>query len=188
MLHRYTYILGILKLIIYKLIFLNKLKLNGLPKISHKASFRTRKKCKIILNKNSYFAEGTLLRVTDNAEFIIGKSSGFNSYCVITCRKKIIIGNNVMFGPFVTIHDHNHIYKTKKCMKNSGYECASIKIEDNVWIGGNVIILKGVTIGEGSVIGAGAIITKDVPPHTIIYSKQNIVMNKIEIIEEDINE
>jgi acetyltransferase-like isoleucine patch superfamily enzyme len=62
-----------------------------------------------------------------------------------------------MFGPFVTIHDHDHVYKNTELMKTSGYVTKPIVIEDNVWIGGNVVILKGVTIGSGSVIAAGTI-------------------------------
>lgn len=178
-LHRYLYILGMLKLIFYKLLMGNKLKIYGIPRLSLKASIRVRKNSHIILKDHAHFAEGTLLRVTDNATFSLGKNSGFNSYCVITCREKIEIGDNVIFGPFVTIHDHDHIYKTQKNFNEDGYKTKPIKIEDNVWVGGNVIILKGVTIGTGSVIAAGTIVTKDVPPHTMVYNKQNFVINNI---------
>lgn len=178
-LHKYTYALGILKLKFYKLIMGNSLDISGSPRLSSKASFRIRKNSKIILKNHAHFAEGTLLRVTDNAKFELGENSGFNSYCVITCRDKIQIGDNVLFGPFVTIHDHDHIFNTNRNINDEGYKTAPIIIEDNVWIGGNVVILKGVTIGTGSVIAAGAVITKDVPPHTVVYSKQNLVMKDI---------
>ena len=46
-----------------------------------------------------------------------------------------------------------------------------VTIEDDVWIGANVIITKGVTIGEGSIIDAGAVVTRNVPPYTIYISK-----------------
>lgn len=171
---------GTLKVLIYKLCYGKKLKLNGLPSFSDKASLRVRKNSKIILNKRSYFDRGTLLRLTENAKFTIGKNSGFNSYCVITCRDSITIGDNVMFGPFVTIHDHDHVYKTEGQMKASGYVTKPIVIEDNVWIGGNVVILKGVTIGSGSVIAAGTIVNKDVPPNTIVYNKKEVIYKEIE--------
>lgn len=179
LLHRYPYILGIIKLCFYKAIMRGKLTIRGMPRFSNRASIRYRKNSNITLNGGSYFAEGTLLRVTENADFYIGVNSGFNSYCVITCREKIHIGDNVMFGPFVTIHDHDHVYKTKESMKTSGYITKPIIIEDDVWIGGNVVILKGVTIGKGSVIAAGSIVTKDIPPHTIMYNKRQNVVNRI---------
>lgn len=172
-------ILGTLKLFFYKICYGKRLEWTGLPRFSDKASIRVRKNSRILMSDNSYFDKGVLLRLTDNAKFSIGKNSGFNSYCVITCQDSITIGDNVMFGPFVTIHDHDHVYKTDGLMKTSGYVSAPIVIGDNVWIGGNVVILKGVTIGSGSVIAAGAIVTKDVPPNTIMYNKREAVYKEI---------
>lgn len=179
MIRFYRNAIGTLKLVMYKLFYLHSLQWTGLPRLSSKASISVRKNSKIKLSDRSYLDKGTLLRLTDNAKFSLGKNSGFNSYCVITCRDEIIIGDNVMFGPFVTIHDHDHIYKTKDLMKNSGYLSAPIIIEDNVWIGGNVIILKGVTIGTGSVIAAGTIISKDIAPYSIVRNKFERIENTI---------
>lgn len=86
--------------------------------------------------------------------------------------KKIIFGNNIMLGPHVTMvsGDHN-IYKIGVPMisnhEKEPQDDAEIHIEDEVWIGANVIILKGVTIGRGSVIAAGAVVVKSVPPYSI---------------------
>ncbi len=184
MIRLYRNILGTLKLFIYKIVYFKSLSWTGLPRFSDKASIRVRKNSKIKMSNRSYFDKGTLLRLTDNAEFNIGKNSGFNSYCVITCKDKITIGDNVMFGPFVTIHDHDHVYKTEETMKTSGYITAPIVIEDNVWIGGNVIILKGVTIGTGSVIAAGTLINKDVPPHSVVYDMREKTLKEIVINEQ----
>ena len=180
MIRFFSKVKGTLKILMYKILYGKKLKLNGLPSFSDKASIRVRKNSRINISKRSYFDKGTLLRLTENATFSIGKNSGFNSYCVITCRDRITIGDNVMFGPFVTIHDHDHVYKTNEIMKISGYESKPIVIEDNVWIGGNVVILKGVRIGTGSVIAAGTVVNKDVPPNTIVYNKKEIVRKEIE--------
>ncbi len=181
MIRLYRKIAGILKLFFYKLCYGKRLNWTGLPSFSDRATIRVRKGSKITMSNGSYFDIGTLLRLTKNAEFKIGKNSGFNSYCVITCQDKITIGDNVMFGPFVTMHDHDHIYKTDGLMKTSGYVTAPITIEDNVWIGGNVVILKGVTIGTGSVIAAGTIVAKDVPPHTIVRNKFERIDREIDI-------
>ena len=178
MFHTYPYVLGLIKLFIYKLFYGARLNIKGLPRLSGKASLRVRKNSRLELSDRSYIAEGTLIRVTQDAHFHLGKNSGFNSYCVITCRDKIHIGDDVICGPFVTIHDHEHDYHAEN-IKSSGYVSKPIVIEDNVWIGGNVVILKGVTIGTGSVIAAGSIVAKDVPPHTIVY-------NKVERVEKSI--
>lgn len=54
-----------------------------------------------------------------------------------------------------------------------------IIIEDNVWLGGSVVVLDGVRIGRNSVIGAGTIVTKDVPKNSLLYNKNNIQIKEI---------
>jgi len=91
---------------------------------------------------------------------------------VISPVAQVFIGNNVMFGPNVMIISGNHrtdlIGEYMINVKESELDNdKDIKIEDDVWVGANVIILKGVTIGRGSVIGAGSIVTKDLDPYSI---------------------
>ena len=83
---------------------------------------------------------------------------------------KLEIGSDIMIGPNVLIECTNHRYDIPgKPMFNYADEKSSkgIRIENDVWIGGNVTILDGVTIGEGSVIGASSIVTRSIPPYTI---------------------
>jgi galactoside O-acetyltransferase len=54
-----------------------------------------------------------------------------------------------------------------------------VTIESKAWIGFNVIILKGVTIGEGAIVGAGSVVTKDVPPYTIVGGNPARVIREI---------
>ena len=68
-LHRYPYVLGIMKLYFYKVLMRGKLTIKGMTRFSSKASIRYRENSHITLNKGSYLAEGTLLRVTENADF-----------------------------------------------------------------------------------------------------------------------
>lgn len=85
----------------------------------------------------------------------------------------ITIGNKVMFGPNVTIIGGNHnasilgqfMFDIKIKQVNDDQP---VIIEDDVWIGASAIILKGVQIGRGSIVAAGAIVTKKVPPYTIV--------------------
>jgi maltose O-acetyltransferase len=76
----------------------------------------------------------------------------------------IDIKENVVFSPNVKIYSAGHDYKYLNLPDTSG----NVIIEKNVWIGGNSIILQGVTIGEGSVIAANSIVTKDVLPYVIV--------------------
>lgn len=100
----------------------------------------------------------------------IGHHVYINKNCtIITTASRVDIGNYVMIGPNVTLIGQDHdITKWEKPMFFSNkYSRGKIKIEDDVWIGANVIILQDVTIGRGSVIGAGAVVTKDIPPYSI---------------------
>lgn len=96
----------------------------------------------------------------ENAEINIGDNCGFSGVSIIS-KYKVTIGNHVNIGANSAIgdcDDHPDLYKTKP---------APVFIKDNVWIGMNVIILKGVTIGENTVIGAGSIVTKDIPANVV---------------------
>lgn len=79
---------------------------------------------------------------------------------------KVIIGNNVMLAPNVSIYTAGHPVHPES--RNSGYEYGiAVTIGDNVWIGGNVVINPGVTIGNNVVIGSGSVVTKDLPDNAI---------------------
>jgi len=82
---------------------------------------------------------------------------------------KVIIGNDVMMGPNVTILVRNHNFsRTDIPMNQQGMsESRPVTISDDVWIGANVIILPGVKIAKGAIIGAGAVVTKNVPEYAI---------------------
>ena len=106
----------------------------------------------------------------------IGKNSSIGGRALILCtRAKLIIGNYVMIGPQVSIITGDHKIDTVgKYMVNVSDDekvpenDLPVVIEDDVWIGANSTILKGVTIGEGSVVAAGSVVTKNVPAYTIV--------------------
>lgn len=115
------------------------------------------------INGNFRTLTGAFISISNNAKLEIG--SGYSNYNLdITCFKSIYIGNNVAISKNVIIRDSDsHIINgnTKNVTK-------PIIIEDNVWIGMNAIILKGVNLGKGCIVAAGAIVTKNVPPHTLV--------------------
>lgn len=110
---------------------------------------------------------GVLSNVGDSIE--IGDNVGINHYCYIGVRGKIIIGNNVIFGPRVSVFSENHNYSDPKIpIKMQGVASATTVIGNDVWIGANSVILAGVSIGDGCVIAAGAVLTKDVSPFCVV--------------------
>lgn len=92
----------------------------------------------------------------------IGKDFYANFSCTILDVNKVIIGDNVMFGPNVQVYTATHPLDAEERIK--GLESSKpITIGDNVWIGGGAIILPGVTIGKNTTIGSGSVVTKDIP-------------------------
>ncbi len=101
----------------------------------------------------------------------IGHHVFINKNCQInTARSKVDIGNYVMIGPGVSFIAQDHDISNWKVpmIYNFGHTRGDIKVEDDVWIGANAIILRGVTIKRGSVVAAGAVVTKDVPEYSIV--------------------
>ena len=99
----------------------------------------------------------------------VGVNSHINHLCSVWAGKnaRIVLGENVLMGPGVSIQAANHGTKKGVLMNRQAESEGDILIGDDVWIGSNVTILSGVKIGRGAVIGAGAVVTKDVPEYAI---------------------
>ena len=132
---------------------------------------------KIIVGENTYIGPGTSLQAKES----------------ITVGKNVIIANNV-----VLVDNNNHPTDPQMRMKMS--QCADflhdelwswkyadsapIIIEENVWIGRDARILKGVTIGKGSIVALGAVVTHNVPPYTIVAGNPAKVVKELPKPEE----
>ena len=122
-----------------------------------------------------------------NVRVANGRFSGINNvqignnvslgtgFTLLSSRAKIYIGDDVMFGPGVTVVTGDHrtdildrpmttVTDNEKLPDND----KDVVFEGDNWIGANAIILKGVTVGKGSVISAGAVVTHAVPPYAIV--------------------
>jgi acetyltransferase-like isoleucine patch superfamily enzyme len=112
----------------------------------------------------------------------VGDNFMANYNCVILDVAKVIIGDNVMFGPNVSLYTAGH--PVHHHSRNSGYEYGiAITIGNNVWIGGQTVVNPGVTIGDNSVIGSGSVVTKDIPANVIAAGNPCRVLR--ELTEED---
>ena len=90
------------------------------------------------------------------------------------------IGSHVNLAQGITVSALNHNFSdTNKRIDEQGVSTNPVTIEDDVWIGANAVILPGVTIGEHCVVAAGAIVTKDVPPHSLVAGVPAKVIKKI---------
>ena len=121
----------------------------------------------VIIGKN---ATMTYQNVSIGDHVFIGRNAEF-----ICSRAQIIIGDHVMFGPHVFMITGGHRTDIQgRYMDEIGNDekrpedDRNIVLEGDNWIGANVTVLRGVTIGEGAVVAAGAVVTKDVPPYSIV--------------------
>lgn len=95
----------------------------------------------------------------------VGKNVFINACCKFQDQGGIEIGDNILIGHGVTIATLNHEFNPTK---RASMIAQKVKINSNVWIGSNAIILPGITIGYGAIIGAGSVVTKDVPANAIV--------------------
>ena len=92
----------------------------------------------------------------------------------------VIIGSHVNLAQGITITALNHNFEnSKKRIDEQGVSTSAVVIEDDIWIGANAVILPGVTIGHHSVVAAGAVVTKDVPPHSLVAGVPAKVIKQI---------
>lgn len=125
----------------------------------------------VTIDKGTNFRRGGTVNVNGGA-LNIGRNVFFNQNVSINCRAKINIGSNSMIGESVVFYDHDHTFsKGLACRKE--FVTSDINVGENVWIGCNCTILKGVSIGDNSVIAAGSIVTKDLPPNSTLIQKRD---------------
>jgi len=121
----------------------------------------------ILLGTNSYVSNGVII-TNDFGIIKLGNRSHIAPSCVINCYKaNLIIGNSVAIGPNCSIIAHSNKYEPNKLITEVTIS-KDIFIEDNVFIGANVVILPGVKIGNNSIVGAGAVVVENVSPNTIV--------------------
>ena len=146
--------------------------------------------------KYKFSSSGSLLRIErgarfykNNGEISVGNRVLLHRYCKISAYgtengKAIVkIGNNTYIGDRTEMHaaylveigdgcdiswDCNILDRDYHKFNSDTESVRPVKICNNVWIGCGASVLKGVTVGEGAVIAAGAVVTKDVPPHSLV--------------------
>jgi lipopolysaccharide O-acetyltransferase len=122
---------------------------------------------------------------------VIGQHVSISHWCHIACTNSVIIGDHVLIGSKVFITDHNHgIFGSHASsprippLERPLERDRMVNIGANVWLGDGVIVCPGVTIGEGSIAGANAVVTKDVPPFTLVAGVPARPIRRYDAVEE----
>lgn len=121
----------------------------------------------ITLLGNNKLGEYTIIQ--GSGRIVLGAGSFCGAFCVFGVNQEILIGRSVMIAHAVSIRDTDHVFdELGKPMAQQGIATMPVVIEDDVWIGHGATILKGVKIGKGAIVAAGAVVSKDVPPYSIV--------------------
>lgn len=119
------------------------------------------------------FNTGLRVRIQVPGNVVIGDNVRLNYGVWVAANHNkdggVIMGNDVLIGPYTVVHSGNH--KFRDCsvpINKQGFNFKTINIEDDVWIASHCTILSGVTIGKGSVVAAGSVVTKDIPPYAVV--------------------
>lgn len=157
--------LALPKIVFWKILYKNRFHLNSyVQSLGPGCQVRISKKGRVALGKETVSRGGLVLRAEDG-RIVIGDKCFFNSNCSITSMGEVKIGKGCQFANNLVIVDHDHDYK-----KGWGnYKVLPVTIGDDVWVGANCTILKGVTIGDKAVIAAGSVVNKDVPAGTVYH-------------------
>lgn len=128
----------------------------------------------IIFGNNVSIGKNTTIECSGNIKdigkgLVIGNNVGLGTHGFWGCAGGIVVGDNTIFGNFVTLHSENHNFSNRDIsIRQQGVTRKGIKIGADCWIGAKVTILDGTVIGEGSVVAAGAVVRGEFPPYSVI--------------------
>lgn len=142
-----------------------------LQSLLHAGAFRMIRHARIALvkkGKGSRIYSSVFVKEARNIE--IGQNVFVNHGCLLWSgpRSRILIGDDVLFGPGVSLIASNHGLEKSGLVRLNPWVDADIKIGKDVWLGANSIVLAGVEIGEGAILAAGAVVNKNVAPYSIV--------------------
>lgn len=126
---------------------------------------------RLLIGPRTQMNAGITLIAGPEGRITIGTGVGVNCNTTISAQGHLIVGDDVMIGPGCYITDATHQTRDiRRPVAEQGMRFqGQTVIEDNVWLGSNVVVTGGVRIGRRSIIGANSIVTKDVPPFSLVH-------------------
>jgi acetyltransferase-like isoleucine patch superfamily enzyme len=138
------------------------------------------------IGPNTYVMHGAVLHVYNfrglpHAGIRIGRDSLIGEYTIIRGQGGVTIGDRVYTSPMTQLIAVNHVFDDPgRPFIEQGITAQGIIIEDDVWLGANAVVTDGVRIGRGAVVAASAVVTRDVPPHSIVAGVPARVIREID--------
>jgi acetyltransferase-like isoleucine patch superfamily enzyme len=144
----------------------------------------------IVLGNNVSIARDSILFCTGvvaqkGQGITIGDRTGIGARAFLAGQGGITIGNDVITGPNIQVFSENHNFSDLSLtIKEQGVTKQAVVIGNNCWLGGGITILAGVTIGDGCIIAAGSVVTRSVPPNSIVAGVPAKVVKSREEIQD----
>ena len=159
-----------------KIICKNKIYFNGVVTFDRNSYVDALSKKGITFGQNisigmntTIICSGTMKDIGEG--LIVGNNVGLGTHCFYGCAGGIEIGDDTIFGNFISLHSENHNYKDESTLiRNQGVNRKGIKIGKNCWIGSKATILDGVIIKDGCINAAGALVTEGIYDENSIYA------------------
>lgn len=149
----------------------------GLPVFS--GNVRVELGSEVIVHSRATFAAG---HVHDEPLFVVGDHTYLGPGLTVSVAERVTVGSHCHISSRVSLYDNDtHPLSPEKRAAHESVAPEDIRpviIGDHVWIGEGVIVLKGVTVSDGAVIGAGSVLTKDVPPGTVVAGNPARIVKK----------
>ncbi len=177
LLYRNHYAKSVVNSIYVYLIFLFHAVMNWMPGIIRVAFFKiVLHRCgrRVFFDHNIYIKFPRLVAIGDSV--IINR--GVEIYSDFFSNSMVLVGDRVRLAPNVQIHASGHELDSGEFH----HQGAEIVICSDVWVGAGAIILSGVNIGKGSVVAAGSVVTKDVPPYSLVAGVPAVVQRSLSVI------
>jgi acetyltransferase-like isoleucine patch superfamily enzyme len=141
---------------------------------------------RLSLGERCYLEASMTIRANEGGRIVIGSGAEFNRNVTIGSGHLVVVGDHVLVGQGSYITDVNHVYADPETpVEDQGFSTRGPTIiEDNVWIGANVVVASGVRVGRGSVIGAGAVLTRSVPAYSLVRGAPPTVAPRHDLVRE----
>jgi len=128
---------------------------------------RNRENGKIIIEDNVSFDNDVRLVSAREGTIKISIGSTIGAFTIINGGGDVIIGKKCLFAKNISINANDHKFEKNKYIREQGFIHANVIIEDDVWLGANVTVNKGIDIKKGAIIGANAVVTKNIDSYSI---------------------
>ncbi len=171
----WRYFRGCMTLLKYKIIFGSRFKFKWSCRVRPSLIIRINGNGKVQLGERVFLNENVIINST-GGEIFLEDDVFLNDMVCLNSRDKMIIGEKTIIGQGVKFYDHDHDYQQNL---QHDFKCAPIIVGKSVWIGADVILLKGSNIGNRSVIGAATLVNEKIPDKVVYINKRIKQMYKI---------